>query len=198
MSDTYEILAGEIKSNGSRFLIDKKIEELLQPYGTLYYTGSYALDLMTWNDIDMQIVLNKGLNPLDAISQFYIRIAHDKDFVEAQLINFTGKYKPKMPRGLFLGLKFDSPEFGGIWKLDLWSLDKNDFEKNRLLIEKIKHLLKPELRSLILELKNELMQPTGRVPQMGSHFLYQAVLLENFRKKEEIFKYLVSHGVTLA
>lgn len=165
--------------------------------GDLFYTGSYNLDLMTWNDIDMQLVLKQGLDPLKELGKFFTEISKDPDFIEAQLINFTGNYKPKMPRGLYLGIKLNCPDYGGIWKLDLWVLSETDFEKNRTLINQLRAKLTPQNRQLILDLKHEMMNGNERVPQMGSHLLYQAILLEGIEDKELLYEHFKKQGVVL-
>jgi hypothetical protein len=192
-----EDLAQKIRENGKKLLDNKKIVSFLQELGELYFTGSFSLDLMTWNDIDMQIILKEGIDPIPEFCRFAEMLGNDPDLIEFQLINFTGKYKPKMPRGVYMGIKIDSLDHGGMWKLDLWSLAKADFNKNRELIEKLAKELTPEDRSLILNLKHELMKKSGRVPQMGSHFLYQAVLVEKLKERDLIFDYMVSQGVVL-
>lgn len=179
-----------IRNNASEVLKSKKIETMLGEYGEVFYTGSYSLDLMTWNDIDMQLSVKEDLEPIDVLSNIVSQVTKDRDLIEARIINFKGDYKPKMPRGDYLGLKFNCPELGGIWKLDIWCLFKGDFEKNRLLIESLKSKLNKENRELILEIKNEMMSGNDRVPQMGSHLLYQAILLEGNDDKESVYGYL--------
>ena len=113
------------------------------------------------------------------------------------MIRFHGNYKPKMPRGIYLGIKIDCPDLGGIWKLDIWSLEQADFDKNRSLIETLQSKLDLRNRDLILELKHEMMAGSGRVPKMGSHFLYQAVLLEGISDKGAIYNYFANHGLSV-
>ena len=113
------------------------------------------------------------------------------------MIHFRGNFKPKTPRGVYLGIKMDCPDLGGLWKLDIWSLAKPDFEKNRSLIETLSSKLDPQNRDLILDLKHEMMAGSERVPQMSSHFLYQAILLEEIREKEALYKYLANQGVSI-
>lgn len=189
--------AREIRENGARLLKEKKIESKLRSMGELYFTGSYALDLMTWNDIDMQIILKNREDPKQFLSAFFVDLIQDPDFIEGQIIHFKNDYKPKMPRGVYLGFKLDVPDLGGLWKLDLWCLEKNDFDKNQKLIEQLKKELTPEMRQLILKLKTELMKKDGRVPQMGSHFLYQAVLIEKLKDPNLIYDFLKKHGIAL-
>ncbi len=187
---TIQETAFSIRNNATKLLKAKKIESMIEVSGDLYYTGSYALDLMTWNDIDMQIVLKDGFNATEVLCNLCNHIAKDEGFIEAQIINFQGDYKPKMPRGIYLGLKLNCKDLGGMWKLDIWCLSKPDFDKNRALMESLKSKLNLNNRDLILEVKHELMSETGRVPQMGSHFLYQAVLLEEKTDKESIYNFL--------
>lgn len=188
-------ISSRIRSNATKLFELLKISDQIKTYGSLHFTGSYELDLMTWNDIDMQIVANEGVNPMDMMTQLFTWISHDKGFVEAQLIHFKDNYKPKMPRGIYLGVKVNYPEFGGIWKLDFWALADADFEKNRTLIESLRSKLTDENRKTILDFKQALMQSADRPPQMASHFLYQAVLFDGIKDKLELCDYLCKKGV---
>ena len=198
MINLYQNIARSLKSNAKYLLDSKNIDSSLREIGDLYYTGSFALDLMTWNDIDMQVVLKSTLNPIEALSKILALLSKDPDFIEAQLIHFKDKYKPKMPRGVYLGVKMDCPDQGGIWKFDIWSLAKHDFEKNRELIENLRSKLDERSRNLILELKHEMMNGSDRVPQMGSHFLYQAILLEGIKEKNTLYEFLAARGISLS
>lgn len=189
--------AEEIRKNAEAVLQEKGIEKRLKKVGRLYYTGSYTLDLMTWNDIDMQIVLNDNQNPIDTLGAFFKDLAKDPEFIEAQMINFTGDYKPKMPRGVYLGLKLLCPKHGGLWKFDLWSLNQKDFEKNRSLLESLRSRLTPELRKFLIEVKTEIMADNERMPQMSSHLLYQAVLLEGVTDRKTLKDYFAKHHLML-
>jgi len=191
----YELLAKQIRSNATHILKSKKIEQHLKEIGQLFYTGSYAMDLMTWNDIDMQLVLKDGVDPKDALGDFFLQISKDPDFVEAQMIDFKGDYKPKMPRGVYLGFRLNLEKWGGLWKLDLWVLSKQDFDANRSLIEILMKKIDPSTRSFLLMLKHEMMSGNERVPQMGSHLLYQAVLLKGIRDREGLFEFFNEHNI---
>lgn len=187
MEKNVEAIANTIRSNATNLINTKNIVDILGRHGEVLFTGSYELDLMTWYDIDVQIVLSNAHNPLETFNSIQSELCQDKDFVEAQLINFTGTYKSKMPRGIYLGLKFISEEQGE-WKMDIWSLGEKDFRDNRELLEKLKAKLIPHLRTLILEVKHEMMKGSDRVPQMGSHLLYQEVLLNGNHDKESLLQ----------
>ena len=70
-------------------------------------------------------------------------------------------------------------------------------KKNRALIETLKAKLDPETRDLILELKHEMMNGNERVPQMASHFLYQAILLDGIKDKKVLYAYFANQGIPI-
>ncbi len=197
MKNTFRDMAHSIRKNAAEVLKTKNIDSYIRKFGELFYTGSYALDLMTWNDIDMQIVLKDEVDSIEALGSICNFVAKDPDFIEAQLIRFRGNYKPKMPRGDYLGLKFDCPNMGGLWKLDIWSLAKSDFEENRSLIEILQSKINQDNRDLILEFKHEMMAGSDRVPQMGSHLLYQAILLEGMKDKDSVYKFFATKKMNI-
>lgn len=175
----------EIRRNAAQFLEAKGVESAIRKLGNLFYTGSYALDLMTWNDIDIQVVFDEQTNPMDGMTTLLGQFVKDPDFLEGKIIHFRGDYKPMLPRGIYLGI-----HWGGFWKMDLWALEKADFDRNRVLIETLLSKLNEKNRKLILELKREMMAGEGRVPPLASHFLYQAVLIEGMQDKEAIYRYI--------
>lgn len=189
-------IAEQIHCQADAVLQRLQLPSLIDRLGKLYFTGSYALNLMTWNDIDMQIVVKKELTPSEALMQIMDLFVHQKSLIKAQIINFNNDYKPHWPKGMCFSAKIDFPDLGGIWKFDIWSLQEDDFRKNRLLLEQLQNALTESTRELILEIKHELMQKQGRVPKMGSHWLYQAILLQGLSEKRAILDFLHAKGVT--
>lgn len=194
---TQKEVANKLRSQAADLLESKKIPSLLSEMGQFYFTGSYALDLMTWNDIDMQLVMREGLSPSEALVKIIGHFAHESDFIEGRIMHFTGNYKPQWPRGYCLCLKFDVPHLGGLWKLDLWTLSKEEVDRNRAFMAQLKNALTDNARERILEVKFELMKATGRVPKNGSFWLYQAILLHGLSEKKAIFDFLRSKEVQL-
>ena len=194
----YTQQADEIKDNATQILCNLGLVDKIKKIGTLYYTGSYALDLMTWNDIDLQIVLPQGVNPMAALGDLFKEVSCNPDFLEAKIVHFKNNYKRKMPRGVYLNIKIDSPSLGGIWKIDVWVLDKEDFDKNISLLQELRSKMTPELREFILECKHAIMQGQDRMPQMSSHLLYQAILLEGMRDKKDLTAYFSAHNIEVS
>ncbi|MCH9625485.1 MAG: hypothetical protein S4CHLAM123_06600 [Chlamydiales bacterium] len=196
-NDPFLNAADALQLQADAILQRLQLHSLVEGMGKLHFTGSYALRLMTWNDIDMQIALKDGLAPSAALMCLLEAFVHQQHFVKAQIINFTDDYKPHWPRGYCLCLKMNFPDLGGVWKLDIWVLEQHDLEKNQGLVQKLKNALTEETRALILQMKNELMKQSGRVPKMGSHWLYQAILFQNLRDKISILDFLKEKGVSV-
>ena len=194
---TPQEIANTIRSQATDLLKIKNIPSLLSEMGQLYFTGSYALDLMTWNDIDMQLVLKEGFSAPEALVKVIGHFACESEFIEGRIMHFAGNYKPQWPRGYCLCLKFNVPSLGGLWKLDLWVLPKEAVDHNKAFMEQLKNALSDQSRELILKIKFELMQSSGRVPKKGSFWLYQAVLLHGLKEKGAILDFLRSKEVPL-
>jgi len=197
MTQSYLEIANQIHSQADAVLQRLKLSSLIEMLGELYFTGSYALNLMTWNDIDMQIMVKKELTPQKALMQIMDLFVNQKGLVKAQIINFNYDYKPHWPRGMCLSTQINFPDLGGIWKFDIWSLQEDDLRKNQLLLGQLQDRMSEGAKKLILEIKHELMQQSGRVPKMGSHWLYQGVLLHGLVEKKAILNFLKERGVEI-
>ena len=130
--------ASRLYNDASAFLKQKQIMKYLSPFADVILTGSYALDLMVWKDIDITLILKKGIK----IKELFLKILDiyfdDPDFIESRTIHFLKDHKPSMSRGYYLGLDFNLPPLGGRWKLDLWVLEKKDLEQHQKFIDSIK------------------------------------------------------------
>lgn len=190
-------ISDHIHAQADAVLARLQLSSLIEQLGELYFTGSYALNLMTWNDIDIQVVVKQELAPIDALMKIMNLFVHQKNLLKASIINFVEGYKPHWPRGVCLSAKIDFPDLGGVWKFDIWALQEEDLRKNRLLLEQLRSAMGESARNLILELKYELMQHSGRVPKMGSHWLYQAVLIHGLTERGALLNFLKEKGVEI-
>lgn len=191
--DSFSRIAEQIRSNGKELLEKKGIVSLAKEYGKIVYTGSYALDLMVWNDIDIQILAHENIDQRKAFTTIMYQVLQDPECNKCCIINSNGTLFKELPRGLYLGLEFVSPDLGGYWKVDLWFLEPKEYEKNVLFMERLKAILTPSLRSLILEIKTQLRGEGNRVPPLASYELY-CIILDGARSKEEILEQLRDRG----
>jgi hypothetical protein len=103
-------------------------------------------------------------------------------------LNF--KIRNGLPRGYYLGFDMLDERIIEKWKIDLWVLDGEDFNKSQIFMRDAKLALTQELKELIINLKFKLMNGNNRVPSLMSFHLYHAVLFEGLRDEEEILNFV--------
>jgi hypothetical protein len=180
----------KIRKEADELLQAKQIEARLQQIGEVYFSGSYYLDLMIWRDLDLQVVLHPWIDRGKAFDRLQEQWSQDPDFIELKQIAFRGDYRPEMPRGLYLKAVVCVPRFESIWKLDIWSLESEAFHQNRTFLKELESRLDTQKRELILGWKKKLSEKDGKMPHLGSHFLYQAILLEGLQNEQAILEYI--------
>jgi hypothetical protein len=57
-----------IKQAADKFLEHKQIAQILSRYGEVIFAGSYATNLMVWNDIDLQLKLPPKLDKIEVFA----------------------------------------------------------------------------------------------------------------------------------
>lgn len=195
--DDYLNKSQKIKKAADVFLHDKQISKILSAYGEVIFTGSYATDLMTWNDIDIQLIIPKSTDPIDAFSILARHFLADTDVAKVKIMNCTPGKKPSMPIGVYMGIDYKIFGTETKWKMDIWALDEEYLEADRKLKAMIILKITPDLKELILKLKFSLTAAFGRVPQLGSYYIYQAVFQYNLSEETKIIEFLKDHGVSL-
>jgi hypothetical protein len=166
----------------------------LASFGDIHFTGSYALDTMTWPDIDLELQLTVTTpTPSEILGRLATMLFADKRVSKVDYRNFTDHIKPGMTRGNMLGIKVLDEALrpfgqGLYWKVDLWLLE--DAEPSRQFMEKLFAQMTPAHKELIMHYKNMWTKAYGRPPQMASYFLYQAVVFEGLKEEADILQYL--------
>ena len=110
-----------LQAEAAAAIADLDLFPLLATVGRPVQTGSVALGLMVWRDIDVTILcptldLDVALEPLRSLA-IHPRVR------QVQFRNDTGPWNvdPAYPDGLYLGLDY-RPTAEQTWKLDLWFL----------------------------------------------------------------------------
>jgi hypothetical protein len=188
----------DIKNKADALIKNKGLDDFLRNFGEVFYTGSYALDLMTWRDIDLQVKLYNEQSKFEAISAIFGHMIKDTDVIHMEYTRSTKENNPKMPEGDYLQLRVKEAP-GQIWKIDIWMLNDSDFKQNREFVSRMKELLTSDnsIRDLIVNMKYEFMGNNERPPKMASYYLYQAVLFANINDPKEIRQYMKDHGVQI-
>jgi len=171
------------------------LDGVLRGHGQVHLTGSYALELMAWRDLDIHMVLFEIWDPLDAIFSLGHQIAKLPGVIRMSFGNHLRKPRPKLPVGLYWGVRMLHPDNGEEWKLDIWAVDEAQIRQNKAVMERIRAALDEQSRRLILDMKRAILTKEGRTPVLSGIPLYEAVLFEGLRDEAAIREYLRAQGV---
>ena len=58
-------MADTLRQEANEIIHERGLDAILQPYGRVWYGGSYALDLMAWPDLDISMLLNSDSYSFD-------------------------------------------------------------------------------------------------------------------------------------
>ena len=141
-----------IKEQAKCILYDHGLLEELGRYGTPHIVGSYRMDMMAWNDLDIDIENeNMSLDKLYRLSQFVIDKFHPIWYEAKEEINSEHKTVWFQGFEAFIGNE--------LWNVDLWFFDKDTIKLAEEYCDKIVMQVKksPELKEQIIRLKKELI-----------------------------------------
>lgn len=171
-----------IEEQAKCILYDYGLLEQLSKYGTPHIIGSYRMNMMAWNDLDIDIENeNMSLDKLYHLSQFIIDKFHPTWYEAKEEINSENKTV------WFQG--FEAYIENELWNIDLWFFDKNTIKLAEEYCDKVIAQVKesPKSKDQIICLKKELI---ARKMYSGDQYtsidVYNAVLnqqitnIENF------------------
>ena len=167
------------KSQADRILYEygllKKIEEL----GVPHIIGSYRMDMMAWNDLDIDIE-NDGmsLDKLYELSSFILKTFHPTWYEAKKEINEEGKIV------WFHG--FETMITGELWNVDLWFFDKETITNAEKYCDGIAQKASVIQKERIIQIKEELIaRGVYSFEMYKSLDVYEAVLEKNVVDVEE-------------
>lgn len=184
----------QIKVEADHLLKDEGIEALMLAHGEVIYTGSYAIDLMVWTDIDLYVVPKHGTNWDECAAQLSAGFLRRPDVDIVKVEKSFWKKRPDLPKGIGIGVKIPTPNHALPWKLDIWIVDDQVRSQNRTLMENIQLKLTPPARESIILAKTALIT-NGRTPSMSGVLVYEAVLDKGLTSTDEIVTYVLSKSL---
>lgn len=174
-----------IKERADRLLSETGLVERLRKHGKVYITGSYYMDLMAWNDLDVYLQTD------DSFFDMYSMISE----VNSALLpcRFDGIVMPERP-ALFYGC--ETMISGERWNIDIWIKDEKSIRESFSCCDRILRSLSadPKKRQLITEIKQGLIEKGmygfDKDPQRHyhSHDIYSAVLDEGILSLAEFLE----------
>ncbi len=189
-----------LQTEAKQVIEQLNLESLLSPLGEVHFVGSYFLGLMSWKDIDIQV-----LNPDIGANKFWSfckLISEQPGFVDLT-IQDTSDTKTDLVAGKYIGIHFSTNKDKDpwdlvrnkkeTWKIDIW-FTKPSFNKTILDNQQMLTKLTPENKLIILEIKDQIAHfPTYR-KSIYSVDIYQAVLDNQVTDLESFKEYLQSQN----
>lgn len=172
----------ERKAAADRVLRDKGLLERLAEIGAPHVIGSHRMDMMAWNDLDIDVenadMSKEKLYDLTA----YILKTYSPPWYEAkEEVNDEGKTV------WFHG--FHAVIDGQLWNFDIWFFDPETIRKAEAYCDSMAEMSRsqPGSREAILTIKRELIErKLYGFEQYASMDVYRAVLHQGIRSTEEL------------
>jgi hypothetical protein len=142
-----------LRAEADTLLYTQGLHPLVSEYGTVHVSGSYALQLMTWRDLDLYLEA-----PHLTLEQFFelgSRVA--SQFAAWKMFFTNHRQQPSAEglQGLYWGIRLGAVT-AGAWKIDLWALDTPICRERLAHTQQIAARLTPDSRATILALKTQL------------------------------------------
>lgn len=166
-----------------------RMDEILSPYGRVYTTGSYYLDVMAYPDIDLYIT-KVSLDQLFAIGS---QIAAC-DLV-TQVVVERSDDPVHMPEGLYLKSRVNYGDWGRPWKIDVWSLSEKIILPKIADMKRFQQKMTPTMRQQIIQYKLSILTSQKRTPMYSGYYIYKAFIDERLTDFESVTRYLISCGI---
>ena len=186
MSNSLLQLNEAIKKEADTMLHEKGLLALLRSFGTPHVSGSYALDLMTWRDLDIYLEVEE-LNE----SRFFSlggQLASLLMPVKMSFRNETIAKTPGLPEGLYWGIYLGN-ERKGAWKIDIWAVLTAECKRLLDYCAAIQGKLNEQKATQILAIKSRCWQDPEYRRSYSSMDIYTAVLDEGIRDMEGFERY---------
>lgn len=137
----------------NRILYDLGLLNELKNYGAPHIIGSYKMDLMAWNDLDIYVENDSmSLDKLYQLTNYILNKFNPIWYEAKEEINEQGN------KVWFQGFEFYLDN--ELWNVDIWFLNKQEIEKAEKYCSDISEKIKnnKQLRTVIMEIKQELIK----------------------------------------
>jgi len=180
-----------IQKEAQQILQTLDLKPLLSKYGEFKIVGSMSYKLMTWRDIDMDVVFDH--DPTD--TEFWEILQELFKNKKIRLFMFVDDREivtRNRPKSMYIGLKYEDDK-KEIWKIDIRLINKKYVATDE--IEKlINAKLTPEKKQIILEIKSAVDDNPKYHKDFQSVDIYQAVLENEVRDLQHFQEYLQKIG----
>ena len=179
-----DAISARKKQSADKILYGMGLYDYLDKIGTPHIIGSYKMDMMAWNDLDIDIENHAmSAEKLYELTAFILHTFHPLWYEAKEEINDENKTV------WFHG--FHTIVDGELWNLDLWFFDKETIYKAEHYCDKIVNKVrqKPESREYIIKIKQDLLeQDLYNFYQYSSMDVYRAVLEQGITSTDELLE----------
>lgn len=182
----------DLQNEANMILREIDLLNILSIYGKPEIIGSLATGLMTWKDIDIEVI--GGINE-EKYWEVVRKLFHTPQYKKLFVANFTNSVNPNTPKGLYISIEgYGKTEER--WKIDVWFLPprKPDGENYN---EWIKNKITDENRLIILSIKNKVAINPKYGKEIFSIDIYKAVIENGVQNLDDFKKYLQTKGKQL-
>lgn len=175
MNPEFDNLDQALRAEADGLLWGKGLHPLLERFGQVQITGSYALKLMAWRDLDLYLVTEEL-----RLSEFFCLGGKIADLLTPTKMSFRNERVARtegLPVGLYWGI-YLGDERAGAWKIDLWAVSKEQFRALDEFCQNIERRLTAAARRKIIEIKAQCWMKPGYRRTFSSRDIYEAVLAE--------------------
>jgi hypothetical protein len=174
MRDTeLDQLNASLKSEADIILHERGLLDTLGRHGTPTVVGSYAMNTMTWADLDIYVICDSP-----EVGAFFELGRDIEDCVKAGWMSyrnsFIGKW-PDLPQGLYWGVR-TSHGLPRQWKIDIWCIDPTQAQELIEFQAALQARITPESRQTILQIKSHFCTHPKYRSGFHSMDIYNAVL----------------------
>lgn len=163
----------EIKRNADYLLYECDLLNELQKYGVPHIVGSYRMDMMAWNDLDIDIENDTiSLDRLYNLTTYIINTFHPTWYEAKEELTAEGK------KVWFHG--FETMITGELWNIDLWFFDKQTIDDAERYCDAIAERSNQSQKEIMIDIKQELIsRGLYCFEKYTSMDVYRAVMEQN-------------------
>lgn len=173
----------ERRRRADRILYEKGLLSYLETIGEPHIIGSYRMDMMAWNDLDIDVVNDRmDKSRLYELTSYILKTFQPSWYEAKEEVNDEGKTV------WFHG--FHTVTDGEMWNLDLWFFDLETIEKAEHYCDEIAEKVKrtPGSREAVIKMKQDLIsRDLYGFYQYSSMDVYRAVLEQDIYNTDDLF-----------
>lgn len=172
----------QIRENADRLLYERGLLELLKPLGKPHVIGSYRMDMMAWNDLDIDIenemmgrdkLFHLTSSILDAFAPSWYE-AKEEVSDDGKTVWFHG---------------FETTVNGELWNVDLWFFDRETIAKAERYCDGISQTASAAQKEHIITIKRDLIEKgLYSFEKFHSVDVYRAVLEMGVKNTDEFLE----------